>query len=570
MMLILPCLTIKDNILKKITIFLLFAFLANFNISSQTPAFPGAEGGGKFTTGGRGGRVLIVTSLADDGTTGTLRWAINQTGPRIIVFRVAGTITLTSRLSISKGDVTIAGQTAPGDGICLRNYDLYVGANNVIIRYIRIRLGNSILTNESDAIWGRYCSNIILDHCSFSWSIDETASFYSNENFTMQWCYITESLNEAGHSKGAHGYGGIWGGKNASFHHNLIAYHNSRNPRFNGYKRSGLDYSNPLSDEVLDFRNNVLYGWGGNSSYGGESGKYNIVNNYFKYGPGTSSGVRYKITQVDIDADPTKAPPGYGTYYIAGNYVWGSTTNTTNNWSGVTYASGVNTTTCKATIPFVTTDVATHSATDAFERVMDYGGCSLKRDAIDVRIVNEARTGTSAYKGSVTGKVGLIDTPNDVGGHLTYSYLPAQVLTDIDNDGMPDSWESANGLNPNSSLDAPLYTLNAAYTNIEVYINSLVNTITTNQSAGAVVAGLKEQLIQSKYLAKNIIQNGNIQLKSHENIVKLILYNLNGRIINQITPTSDNISVECMANSIYIIKIVDVFDKVYYEKLLSM
>jgi hypothetical protein len=179
---------------------------------------------------------------------------------------------------------------------------------------------------------------------------------------------------------------------------------------------------------------------------------------------------------------------------------------------------------------------------------MDYGGCSLKRDAIDARIVNEARTGTSAYKGSVTGKVGLIDTPNDVGGHLTYSYLPAQVLTDTDNDGMPDSWESANGLNPNSSLDAPLYTLNTAYTNIEVYINSIISSITTNQSVGAVSTGINEFQITSKYLVGNIIQNGNIQLKSHENIVKLILYNLNGRIINQITPTSDNVSVECIAN----------------------
>lgn len=554
--------------MRKITLLFLISLLSLVNLYCQTPAFPGAEGGGMYATGGRGGRVLIVTSLADDGSTGTLRWAVNQTGPRIVVFRVAGTITLTSRLSISKGDLTIAGQTAPGDGICLRNYDVYVGANNVIIRFIRVRLGNAILTNESDAIWGRYQNTIILDHCSFSWSIDETASFYSNENFTMQWCFITESLNEAGHSKGAHGYGGIWGGKNASFHHNLIAYHNSRNPRFNGYLRSGLGYTNPLNDEVLDFRNNVLYGWGGNSSYGGESGKYNIVNNYFKYGPGTSSGVRYKITQVDIDADPTKAPPGYGTYYINGNYVWGSTTNTSNNWSGVTYASGVNTTTCKATTPYVTTSVATHNATDAFERVMNYGGCSFRRDTIDRRIVNEARTGTSACVGSVTGKVGLIDSPNDVGGYPVYSFTAAEVPADSDNDGMPDAWETANGLNANNASDAILYTISSTYTNIEMYINSLVSSMTSAQAVGAVTTGVTEVRGSDSFLLQNVVYNGNLKLKSHQNIAKLILYNLNGAAIYNSKPSNDVVYLSGLSNGLYIIRIVDVFGGVSSGKIL--
>ena len=286
---------------------------------SQTPAFPGAGGGGMYTTGGRGGKVLYVTSLADDGSVGTLRWALNQTGARTILFKVSGVIILKSRLNISKGDVTIAGQTAPGDGICLRNYEMQISAGNVIVRFMRFRLGNEILANESDAIWGRYQNNIIIDHCSMSWSIDECASFYSNNNFTLQWCYVTESLNNAGHSKGAHGYGGLWGGKNASFHHNLIAHHVSRNPRFNGWKRSGLSYENPQDEERVDFRNNVIYNWGDNSSYGGEAlGKYNIVNNYFKYGPATKSSIRYKITQVDKDGSATYAP-GHGSYFIKDN-----------------------------------------------------------------------------------------------------------------------------------------------------------------------------------------------------------------------------------------------------------
>ena len=541
--------------MKKIT-FLFIYFLIISNLQGQIPAFPGAEGGGMYATGGRGGKVLIVTSLADDGSTGTLRWAINQTGARIIVFRVAGNITLTSRLSITKGDVTIAGQTAPGDGICLKNYDLYIDADNIIIRYIRVRLGNLIITNESDAAWGRYQKNIIFDHCSFSWSIDETASFYSNENFTMQWCFITESLNNAGHSKGAHGYGGIWGGKNASFHHNLIAYHNSRNPRFNGYKRSGLDYGNPLSDEILDFRNNVIYSWGDNSSYGGESGKYNIVNNYFKYGPGTKSTVRYKITQVDIDEDPTKFPPGYGTYYINGNYVWESPANTANNWSGVTYGSGVNTTTCKTNTPFITTPVGTHTAETAFERVMTYAGCSAKRDTLDKRIVNDARTGTSLYKGSVTKRFGIIDTQNDVGGWPTLSYDPATVPVDTDGDGMPNTWENANGLNPSGSADAILKTLDTNYTNIEVYINELVNTATQGQKEG-IISGIKNPSLLDIQIYPNPVTNGIIYFKTNNRIQKIEIYSTNGVCLLSKKPENNSINISQLNKGMYIIRLED-------------
>lgn len=558
--------------MNKFTLFLLFISLS-FTVSAQLiPAFPGAEGGGMYVTGGRGGKVLVVTSLADDGSTGTLRWAINQSGARIIVFRVAGTITLTSRLSITKGDVTIAGQTAPGDGICLRNYDLYLSADNVIIRYLRVRLGNTIITNESDATWGRYRKNIILDHCSFSWSIDETASYYSNENFTMQWCFITESLNNAGHAKGAHGYGGIWGGNNASFHHNLIAYHNSRNPRFNGYKRSGLDYSNPLSDEILDFRNNVIYGWGDNSSYGGESGKYNIVNNYFKYGPGTKSTVRYKITQIDIDADPSKAPPGYGKYYISGNYVWGSSGNTSNNWSStaVTYGStAINTTICKATIPFTTHQVGTHTAEMAFEKVLTYAGCSKKRDLIDIRIANEALTGTSAFKGSVSGRFGIIDKPEDVEGHQTYTYDPAQLLADTDGDGMPDEWENANGLNPSNNTDASLKTLDANYTNIEVYINSIVHELTTSQIADA-ISGIKNISAQLLNIYPNPVTSGIINLPLTEIGAYVKIFSMSGVCVLSEKTMENTLNVSMLSKGIYLLKLETIKGKRYQAKIVVM
>lgn len=550
----------------------LFFFFVSFSLFTQVPAFPGAEGGGMYTTGGRGGKVLIVTSLSDDGSVGTLRWAVNQSGPRIVVFRVAGTITLTSRLQISKGDITIAGQTAPSDGITLRNYELNINADNVIIRYIRVRLGNSILTNESDAAWGRYKKNIILDHCSFSWSIDETASFYSNNNFTMQWCFITESLNNAGHSKGAHGYGGLWGGNNTTFHHNLLAYHNSRNPRFNGYKRSGLSYTNPQADEVVDFRNNVIYGWGDNSSYGGESGKYNIVNNYFKYGPGTKSSVRYKISQIDIDGDPTKAPPGYGTYFIDGNYVWGSAANTSNNWSSsaVTYgSSAINRTTCKATAPFTSLPVGTHTAEMAFEKVLSYAGNSKQRDNIDIRIANEALTGTSAYKGSVSGKIGIIDKPEDVGGYPVLTYNPADVPADSDNDGMPDEWENANGLNPGNNTDAILKTLDANYTNIEMYINSLVQETVDAQREG-IYSSTPNIISNEINIYPNPVTDGQIILSDYSNGSTVEIYTISGVRVIKATEVQQTLDVSILANGMYLLKVETADGKIYQGKFVKI
>lgn len=535
----------------------IFLFLFSISAFSQTPAFPGAEGGGKYTTGGRGGTVYYVNTLSDtnsgNATTreGSLRWCLGRSGPRTIVFKVGGTIKLNSRLSISRGDVTIAGQTAPGDGICIRDYDVVLSADNVIIRYMRFRLGDAITTREPDAIEGRYKKNIVLDHCSMSWSIDEVASFYSNENFTMQWCFITEALNMSFHGKGNHGYGGLWGGKNATFHHNLLAHNNSRNPRFNGWKRSGLSYNNPQDEERMDFRNNVIYNWGGNSGYGGEAaGKYNIVANYYKPGPQTSSGSRSRIVNVDIDKGTT-IQPRWGKFYVADNYFHNNSSVTSNNWNGVTYASGVDRNACRAEVPFDNFQIPQHSAEKAFEKVLAYGGASLARDAVDTRIVGEVQNGTYTYKGSKTGLKGIIDSQEDVGGWPEYNGGEAPVDSNLD--GIPDGWleEHYPGKTANDKNEE-------GYTYLEVYLNSLVADITYNQYLEVIdPTGINDVLYNSNLVKASLVSGGNFLKINSESIVQQVsLYDISGKLIleRNINDTEATINVTILPRGIYIVK----------------
>jgi hypothetical protein len=439
---------------------------------ADTDAFPGAEGFGRYTTGGRGGKVIYVTNLNDSGT-GSLRWAVNQSGARTIVFKVSGTIELQSQLEIKNGNLTIAGQTAPGDGITIKNRSTVIKTDNVIIRFIRFRLGNDLVGTTGDgedAFWGRNQKNIIIDHCSMSWSIDEAASFYGNENFTMQWCIISESLRNAGHSKGAHGYGGIWGGQGATFHHNLLANHDSRNPRFCGSR-----YTGRADLEKVDHRNNVVYNWGGNNAYAAEGGSYNIVNNYYK--PGPASKNRNRIIQPSADDGTNTQEAGvWGTFYVNGNYSAESTSVTKDNWQGVTpNPTSKNKSEIKADTEYEFAPVTTHTAEMAFDKVMQLAGASYARDAVDERIVKHTIAGTYTAEGSAGSANGLIDTQNDVGGYPTLVSTDAPLDTDAD--GMPDAWETANGLNPNDASDGVKYTLNASYTNLEVYLNSLVDRI---------------------------------------------------------------------------------------------
>jgi pectate lyase len=424
-------------------------------------AFPGAEGAGLYTSGGRAGDVYIVNRLDDpefiSPPAGTIRHAINQTGARTIVFAVSGDIQLTRALNITSGDLTIAGQTAPGGGITIRDYPVQIDADNVIIRFLRFRLGDETAT-EADAIWGRSTKNILIDHCSMSWSTDECASFYNNENFTMQWCLIAESLNESVHDKGSHGYGGLWGGYKATFHNNLLAHHKSRNPRFYGV-RDGI------VREQAEIINNVIYNWGDNSAYGGEGGEYNIINNYYKAGPATKNH-RSRIFEAYKVSD-------YGRFYVNGNYVDGEALVTNDNWLGFDLKSGGDKVALKVDTAFDISDVTILPAQEAFENVLKHAGMSMSRDAIDERIINEVQTGTASYGGSWGAGLGLIDTQSIVGGWPELQSEKAPV--DSDGDGMPDAWEVEKKLDPEDAEDGKKYILSPDYTNLEVYLNGLVS-----------------------------------------------------------------------------------------------
>ena len=479
----------------------------------ETPAFPGAEGFGMYTTGGRGGDVYHVTTLEDGTQEGTFRWACNKSGARTIVFDVSGTIFLKSELKIKNGNVTIAGQTAPGDGICIANYPFVIACKNIIIRYMRFRLGNEALkdnpkVHEGDGLGGMDSENIIIHHCSVSWSIDECLSVYGSKNITIQWCIASQSLNNAGHSKGAHGYGGNWGGSGASYHHNLMAHHISRTPRLG--PRPGTQ-----TDERMDMRNNVIYNWIDNGCYGGEGMNVNIVNNYYKPGPDTKSGAKgmriaspgirtSEYTKHDTD-NPNQWDVMWhvwGDYYVDGNVNSKYSQVTDDNWtygiynqidnSKVDYTFTEETKdTMRQEYPIEYAPVTTHTADKAFEKVLEYAGASLHRDNIDETIASDTRNGETTYTGKDC-KLGIINSQDDLkpaeagDDWSAWPELKSETApTDTDGDGMPDEWENANGLNPEDAADSK-QTNAEGYTNLEVYMNSLVAVITERQNEGGI------------------------------------------------------------------------------------
>lgn len=458
----------------KKSISLVIIIFLQTTLFAQLTAFPGAEGFGKYASGGRGGQVVAVTNTNDSGE-GSFRWALEQYPgePLTIVFRVGGLIELQSKIQIKRSNLTIAGQTAPGDGICFKNQSLILNGagikgnhGNVIIRYIRSRPGGTLISG----LYGfdmENCHEVIIDHCSFSWANEECAAMYDTKNTTVQWCIVSEGLYNAGHMKGKRSYGGVWGGQYASYHHNLFAHLNNRAIRFNGARAHD-------TTALIDYRNNVVYNWGNvNACYGGEVNitggvsQVNMVNNFYK--PGPASPDLPKFVHASYQAENSK---GTGQWYVDGNIMDTYKTLTKKNERGVDLEEAGFPKGAISENPFpVAVPLPVETAEAAYNKVLKYAGAIFpKRDAVDERVIRETKEKTAKGNGTF-GKPGIIDSPGAVGGWPEYKTAAAPA--DTDNDGMPDEWEIRKGLNPKDPADRNKKDT-AGYTMLELYLNELV------------------------------------------------------------------------------------------------
>jgi hypothetical protein len=451
---------------------------------ARIPAFPGAEGAGRFSFGGRGGRVYVITSL-EDGGPGTLREACEAPGPRIVVFNVAGVIRLKRPLHIHAPYVTIAGQSAPGDGVCVAGFTTHIDTHDVVIRHMRFRRGATDVFDRDDALGGNPVGNVVLDHCSCSWGLDENVSLYRHMfepkgggqgrklptvNLTIQWCVSSEALDTYHHA-----FGATWGGRNTSFHHDLFACNTGRNPSI------GMGYD-------FNFTNNVLFNWRHRTCDGGdETSRGNIINNYYKPGPVTPDGaIRYRLVRPDGKRIPKGAQgvePDFGRWYVAGNYVEGNEKVTADNWAGgvqfrvdtpekkaqeLTSGPQLDALVAKVRVdrPLPMAPVTLKSAQDAYDAVLAGAGATLpRRDPVDLRIIEAVRTGHVSYE---AGK-GIITDIKQVGGYPTYQGEP----TPDNHGGIPRWWKIKYGIDPNDPAVATKDCNGDGYTNIEKYLNGI-------------------------------------------------------------------------------------------------
>ena len=577
-------------------------------------AFPEAEGFGKYTIGGRGGHVITVTTLDDYATgeeaiEGSLRWALNQYvrtdsayqtyaskvdgsdslvkkpitvyEPLTIVFNVSGTIWLKEELRIKRDYLTIAGQSAPGDGICIAGNSVIVNGatggemfhwgphrRDVIIRYLRFRPGppkdadgnatSSFVTYGLDV---ENYENVIIDHCTITWANEECLAIYDTKNTTVQWCIVAEGLYSAGHAKGNRSYGGVWGGQFATYHHNLLAHQNSRVARFNGARAHD-------TIAVIDYRNNVIYNWGsGNSAYGGEveiktpetRNELNIVNNYYKQGPATSKGRTVKSSEkahriVIIDQDSASWNAGYHSrHYITGNYVTEFPTVSSNNWnygvqfSKVPYKNDSTLANSLFRAADYSPEVAAiqpavlETAEESYTNVLANVG-AMRRDWQDARLIDEVRNGTASGSGKYGAGKGIIDTPDTIGG---WPELAGEPYTDTDGDGIPDAWETEHGLDPNLAADGAQIT-ESGYSNLEIYLNSLPELLT----------GIRTP-VQTENPC-SLRRNGNtLQIVASTPVSNVTLYDMLGRTLHQQTGNGTELSLPLPdRNSLYIVKIM--------------
>ncbi len=414
-------------------------------VGNTVPAFPGAEGAGKFSTGGRGHPVYEVTTLADSGP-GSLRDAVAQSN-RMIVFRVGGTIELEGGLDVTGSNLTIAGQTAPGDGIAVINNEFTIAGDNIVIRYLRVRGGDRMGT-PIDTFKGEGRRNVLIDHCSVSWGVDECFSLYGNYDVTVSHCIIAEGLTMSAHEKGRHGYGGLWGGQNVTFHHNLLIHQGGRNPRFSFVEHL---------DQLVDHRNNVIYDYGFTSCYGGEWCEgINLVANYYKPGPATLADIAPEIV----------APGRGGRWHLSENEIEGHPEITADNLAGITVpVGGITHAADPITFP---NEIKTETAQEAYRTVLAGVGASLPRyDAADARLLADVRNGTGR----------LINSQTEVGGFPVLRSADPPV--DSDHDGIPDDWESAHGLDPKDPADGAQIG-KGGYSNLELYLNSIERSSAAN------------------------------------------------------------------------------------------
>lgn len=462
---------------------------------AELPAFPGAEGGGAYSFGGRGGRVIVVTSLADSGP-GTLRDACEQGGARIVVFNVAGIIRIKSPLIIRAPYITIAGQTAPGDGVCVAGESVWINTHDVVVRYMRFRRGETNVGRRDDAIGGNPVGNIMIDHVSASWGLDENMSMYRHMfndstgkaevklgtvNITIQNSIFSEALDTWNHA-----FGSTLGGENCTFMRNLWADNAGRNPSigWNG---------------IFNFANNVVFNWYNRSTDGGDyTALYNIINNYYKPGPITpDEPISYRILKPE--SGRSKLPyVVFGRAHVEGNIVEGNERVTKDNWDGGIQIEGKDGKVFDAEAaktyfaamrvkkPLPMPAITILPATEAHKYVLANAGATLPlRDAVDTRVIEQVKTGKITYKEGVklpetnfkhrrmpvdSYKKGIITDISQVGGYPEYK---GKAYKDSDNDGMPDDYEKKHGLNPNDAADAATIT-KSGYANIEVYLNSVV------------------------------------------------------------------------------------------------
>ena len=465
---------------------------------AKVPAFPGAEGAGEFSFGGRGGRVFVVTNLADSGP-GTFREACEAAGPRIVVFNVAGIVHLQNPINIEAPYITIDGHTAPGDGICIAGESTLVDTHDVVIRYMRFRRGNTDVFDRDDALGGNPVGNIIVDHCSCSWGGDENLSMYRHiydhngeslklptVNITLQWNISSEALNTYNHA-----FGGTWGGRNTSFHHNLFACNTGRNPSI------GMSFD-------FNFVNNVLFNWRHRTVDGGDKGSfYNIIGNYYKPGPAVNSGtIQYRVLQPSATESKQDKTPHFGKAYVAGNFVEGNEKVSADNWDGgVQFADGgskedptisTNDSVKKFVVevrvhePFPMASVTTTSAKEAYEIVLENAGAILPhRDIVDERVISGVKTGKVWSEGKeftptpmeglaknnwgMAGN-GIITEPSQTGGYPEYKGEP---LNDLCADGIPLSWKVKYHLDTNDVSITQKDLQGDGYTVMDKYLDGL-------------------------------------------------------------------------------------------------